>query len=182
MTIAVRAVGLGHVLIKGGEVIGTTARVQGDALALVEDFHGGGAQTDIQDLADQTMRDAVEAFVHLDVVVDTRLGLQPLGRLNTIRSGSKTANSNLPTTFSRRQTSFSMHSPPGSIAKSGSCLQGCKKTRKPTAEATASHGRTCWLSSLVSVSRCCFKGRLSAAMEMECNTLAVPFRFQTLPA
>jgi len=74
-------VGLGHVRIEGGEAIGTTPRVQSDALALVEDFHGGGAQTDIQDFADQDMRDAVEAFVRLDVVVDTRLGLQPLGIL-----------------------------------------------------------------------------------------------------
>ncbi len=48
-----------------------------------EDFHGGGGQTDVDDLSHQSVRDRVEVAVSpdLDVVVDVGLGPPPGGEL-----------------------------------------------------------------------------------------------------
>jgi hypothetical protein len=51
----------------------------GYPLTFVKGLHGGGGEPDIELFSQQLIRDAVVVMVHLDVVVDINLRLEPLG-------------------------------------------------------------------------------------------------------
>lgn len=60
-------------------------------LSLVKSLHGGGGEPDIKLLFQQLTRDAVVVMVHLDVIVDINLCLEPLGLLvGTLRQRQRT--------------------------------------------------------------------------------------------
>ena len=72
-------VGFGHVLGQGDEAALAVAGMQRHPLALVHDFHGGVGHPYIQLHAHESVRHAVQPFVDLNVVVDARSCLTPLG-------------------------------------------------------------------------------------------------------
>lgn len=71
-------VGLGHVLGQGHEAAFAMPWVQSHPLAFVHDLNGRIGHPNIQLHPHQGVRHAVQAFVDLDVVVDTRSCLAPL--------------------------------------------------------------------------------------------------------
>ena len=64
---------------EGGEPFPAMPGVDSDPLPLMHHLDGGGGDAQLQDLPHQGMGNAVEALVHLDVVVDAGLRLAPLG-------------------------------------------------------------------------------------------------------
>ena len=72
-------VGTGHMFRERGEEVGVATGMRGDALAFVEHLHDRSGGTHVQPVTDPTVRDAVVALVHLNVVIDTGFGLLPLG-------------------------------------------------------------------------------------------------------
>ena len=63
---------------RGGAVADEAARVTGHTQAFMKDFDGGGGETDVDLLAGQLVRDAVEVAVGRDMIIEIDLQFAPL--------------------------------------------------------------------------------------------------------